>query len=125
VVHSSPLSSRFYIYYKELNEKHYNIVLGAAALWDTDIFNEIWNSIVFHATGFAPVWGTPVGTGNTSLLLLVRYDIEISFMFAILGLAGCLALPQNKKVKIFGINNRVFYAVLFTTVAVLIEFFLN
>lgn len=115
----------FYIYYKELNEKHYNIVLGAAALWGMDLFNEIWNSIVFHATGFAPVWGTPAGTGNTSLLLLIGYNIEISFMFAILGIGCCLALPQDKKMKIFGINNRVFYAILFTTVAVLIECFLN
>lgn len=46
-----------YIYNKEISTKNWNVVLGGAALWGMDLFNEIWNSIVFHATGFAPVWG--------------------------------------------------------------------
>lgn len=114
-----------YIFYEQLRHKRYNVVLGAAALWGMDLFNEIWNSIVFHATGFAPVWGTPAGAGNTALLLLIGYNIEISFMFATLGVVACLALPRDKKKKILGVNNRVFYAVLFTTLAVIIECFLN
>lgn len=114
-----------YIFYEQLSLKRYNVVLGAAALWGMDLFNEIWNSIVFHATGFAPVWGTPAMAGDTSLLLLIGYNIEISFMFATLGVVCCLALPEDSKKKILGINNRVFYAVLFTTLAVCIECFLN
>jgi hypothetical protein len=114
-----------YIYYKELHDKHYNIVLGAIALWGMDLFNEIWNSIVFHATGFAPVWGTPAGVGNTSLLLLIGYNIEILLMFAVMGIAVCLSLPEDKKKKILGINNRIVLGIGFTTVAVLIECFLN
>jgi len=114
-----------YIYYKELHDKHYNIVLGALALWGMDIFNEIWNSIVFHATGFAPVWGTPGGVGNTSLLLLIGYNIEISLMFAVMGIAVCLSLPEDKTKKIVGINNRIVLGIGFTTVAVLVECFLN
>jgi len=114
-----------YIYYKEIHEKNYNIVLGAMALWGMDLFNEIWNSIVFHATQFAPVWGTPTGTGDTSLLLLIGYNIEISLMFAVMGIAVCLCLPKDKKKKILGINNRVFLGIGFTTVAVVIECFLN
>lgn len=114
-----------YIYYKELHDKHYNIVLGALALWGMDLFNEIWNSIVFHATGFAPVWGTPGGVGNTSLLLLIGYNIEISLMFAVMGIAVCLSLPEDKTKKIIGINNRIVLGIGFTTVAVLVECFLN
>jgi len=114
-----------YIYYKELHDKHYNIVLGALALWGMDLFNEIWNSIVFHATGFAPVWGTPGGVGNTSLLLLIGYNIEISLMFAVMGIAVCLSLPEDKTKKIVGINNRIVLGIGFTTVAVLVECFLN
>jgi hypothetical protein len=53
-----------YIYTKQMHDKNWNVVLGGLALWGMDIFNEIWNSIVFHATGFAPVWGTPATAGG-------------------------------------------------------------
>lgn len=109
----------------QTKRKNYNVLLGAAALWGMDLFNEIWNSIVFHASGFAPVWGTPMGVGDTSLLLLIGYNIEISIMFAFMGLAACLTLPEDKKMKILGINNRVFLALLFTLLAVIVECFLN
>ena len=75
------------------------VVLGGAALWGMDLFNEIWNSIVFHATGFAPVWGTPMGIGDTALLILIGYNIEISFMFAMMGVVVCLTLPKDPKMK--------------------------
>lgn len=114
-----------YIYYEQAKQKRWNVLLGAAALWGMDLFNEIWNSIVFHATGFAPVWGTPAGAGDTALLLLIGYNIEISFMFATLGVVACLQLPEDPKKKILGINNRVFFAALLTTLAVLTECFLN
>lgn len=114
-----------YLFYSEARQKNWNVLLGAAALWGMDLFNEIWNSIVFHATGFAPVWGTPMGVGNTSLLILIGYNIEISLMFAVLGLTTCMMLPKDPKMKILGINNRVFLAVVYTTLAVAIECFLN
>ncbi len=114
-----------YIYYKEISVKNWNVVLGGAALWGMDLFNEIWNSIVFHASGFAPVWGTPGGVGDTALLILIGYNIEISFMFAIMGVVVCLSLPKDPKMKILGVNNRVFYTILYTTLAVIIECFLN
>ena len=114
-----------YIYTKEAHEKNWNVILGGIALWCMDLFNEIWNSIVFHATNFAPVWGTPMGVGDTALLILIGYNIEISFMFAMMGIMACLSLPKDPKQKILGINNRVFLAVLFTTLAVIVECFLN
>jgi hypothetical protein len=114
-----------YIFTKEIKAKNWNVLLGAAALWGMDLFNEIWNSIVFHATGFAPVWGTPNGVGNTALLILIGYNIEISFMFMLLGLSFCLMLPEDRKMKILGINNRIFLVLLMTLLAVLVECFLN
>lgn len=114
-----------YIYNQQIKQKNWNVVLGAVALWGMDLFNEIWNSIVFHATGYAPVWGTPNGVGGTSLLILIGYNIEISFMFALLGFVACLNLPADPKKKILGLPNRVFFAALYTTTAVLIECFLN
>jgi hypothetical protein len=114
-----------YVYNKEIGAKNWNVVLGGAALWGMDLFNEIWNSIVFHASGFAPVWGTPAVAGDTALLILIGYNIEISFMFALLGVAVCLSLPKDPKSKILGINNRVFLTIVYTTLAVAIECFLN
>ena len=66
-----------YIIAKELSEGHYKVVLGGLALWGVDIFNEIWNSIVCFTSGWAPVWGTPVGVGQTSWLLMIGYNVEI------------------------------------------------
>lgn len=115
-----------YIITKELHEKHYKVVLGAFALWGVDIFNEIWNSMICYISGYAPVWGTPVvGAGTTSWLLMIGYNAEISMMFLIMGVMACLTLPEDKKAKILGINNRIFYAVVLTTTAVIVECFLN
>lgn len=114
-----------YIIGKEINEKHYKVVLAGAALWLVDIFNEIWNSFVCFISHQAPVWGTPVGVGDTSLLILIGYNIEISIMFFIMGMAAVLMLPENKKAKILGINNRIVFAVILTTLAVAVECFLN
>ena len=113
-----------YIVSKELSEKHYKVVLAGAALWLVDIFNELWNSMVCFISGQAPIWGTPMGVGNTSFLILIGYNIEISFMFFIMGMATVLMLPE-KNVKIFHIPNRLVFAVILTTLAVLVECFLN
>ena len=115
----------FYIVAKELNQKNYKVILGGVALWSVDLFNEIWNSFICFLSGYAPIWGTPTGVGNTSLLILIGYNIEISFMFLVMGMAACLMLPEDKKAKIFGINNRIVFAVINTTLAVAVECFLN
>ncbi len=52
-----------YIYNKEIQAKNWSVVLGGAALWGMDLFNEIWNSIVFHASGFAPSGGRRWASG--------------------------------------------------------------
>ena len=114
-----------YIVTKELSQKHYKVVLGGFALWGVDIFNEIWNSMICFISGYAPVWGTPVGVGNSAWLLMIGYNIEISFMFLMMGITVCLMLPEDPKAKILGINNRIFFCVVLTTLAVIIECFLN
>ena len=113
-----------YVYSKEVSQKNWNVVLGGLALWGTDLFNEIWNSIVFHASG-TPVWGAPQGVGGTALQLLIGYNIEISLMFAVMGVAACLTLPPDPKQKILGIPNRILFAAVLTTLAVVVECYLN
>jgi len=77
----------FYIFISEVKRKNYNLVFGAAAFWLMDVLNETWNTIVYACTG-QPVWGT-TAQGGSALQLLIGYNIEISFMFAVLGIAAC------------------------------------
>lgn len=114
-----------YIVVNELRKKNYMAVLGGVALWGMDVFNELWNSMICFLSGYAPVWGTPQGVGQTSFLILIGYNAEISMMFLLMGIACCMMLPEDKKKKIWGINNRIFLAIILTTAAVCVECFLN
>lgn len=111
-----------YIYNVEVGKKNWNLVFAGLALWGMDWFNEIWNGLVFHFTNYAPVWGTP---GKSALVILIGLNIEICFMFAIMGIAAAYALPPDKKLRILGIPNRIFFAVLYSILSVIVEVFLN
>lgn len=111
-----------YAYQVEIAKKNWNVVLGALAFWGMDWFNEIWNALVLHFSGYAPVWGAP---GKTAYLILVGLNIEISMMFAVAGIVACLALLPDKNDKIWGIPNRIFLAVSWSAFAVVVEMFLN
>jgi len=111
-----------YVYANEVEKKNWSLVLAGLAFWLMDWFNEIWNGLVFHFTGFAPVWGTP--DNGSALVLLIGLNIEITFMFSIMGIVMCKMLP-DKNVKILGISNRWVFAVIGAILAVGIECLLN
>ncbi len=111
-----------YIYFVEVGKNDWSRFFAGLALWGMDWFNEIWNGLVFHFTNYAPVWGTP---GKTAFLILIGLNIEICFMFAIMGVAVTYALPADRKKKILGIPNRVFYAVAFSITSVIVEYLLH
>lgn len=46
-------------------------------------------------------------------------------MFAVMGLMACNSLPKDPKLKILGINNRLFFVCLYTTLSVIVECLLN
>jgi len=112
-----------YVYANEVEKKNWSLVLAGLAFWLMDWFNEIWNGLVFHFTGFAPVWGTP--DNGSALVLLIGLNIEITFMFSIMGIVMCKMLPSDKHLKILGINNRLVFAVVGAILAVIIECLLN
>jgi hypothetical protein len=87
-----------------------------------DWFNEIWNSLVFHFTQYAPVWGAP---GKTAYLILIGLNIEICFMFAIAGITFAKMLPPDRKARILGLPNRLFIAVGGAAFCVFVEVLLN
>lgn len=111
-----------YVYAVEIERKNWNLVFAGLALWGMDWFNEIWNSVVFHFTQHAPVWGAP---GKTAYLILIGLNIEICFMFAILGIVFAKMLPPDKSLKILGIPNRLFFAVVNAAFCVFVEVLLN
>ncbi len=150
----------FYLVVSEINKKRYSVVLGGFAFWLWDVFNETWNSMVYATTG-QPVWGT-TAAGNSALQILVGYNIEISFMFLVLGMATCKMLkttdgyegigffdanknwlndpnnmyykanvcaknltPEERKIKLKAVMQRVSVIVMGSIAAVVIEILLN
>ena len=111
-----------YIYSVEFERENWSIFFAGLALWGMDWFNEIWNALFFHFNKFAPVWGTP---GATAYNILIGLNIEITFMFAIMGVYACKLLPKDKNLKILGIPNRLVFAVVNSILAVFIESLLN
>lgn len=112
-----------FLYYHEMGKKRYDIVFAGLAFWGMDWFNEIWNALVFHFSGYAPVWGAP--GGHTAFLILIGLNIEITLMFLVLGIVFPQILPADRKAKILGLPNRVFYAVTGSALSVCMEVLLN
>jgi hypothetical protein len=111
-----------YVYAVEVERKNWNLLFAGLAFWGMDWFNEIWNSLVFHFTNHAPVWGAP---GQTAYLILIGLNIEISFMFAIAGITFGKMLLPDKKTKVLGIPNRLVFAVTGAAFCVFVEILLN
>ncbi len=112
-----------YVYANELERKNWSLILAGLAFWGMDWFNEIWNGLVFHFTGYAPVWGTP-GNGS-AFVILIGLNIEICFMFALAGITFSKMLPADKKLKIIGIPNRLLFAIAGSIFCVFVECLLN
>lgn len=111
-----------YVYAVEIERQNWSLVFAGLAYWGMDWFNEIWNALVFHFSGYAPVWGAP---GKTAYLILIGLNIEICFMFFISGIAFSKMLPRDKRLKIAGIPNRLVFAVAGSIFCVFVEVLLN
>ncbi|TDR81476.1 hypothetical protein [Paludibacterium purpuratum] len=112
-----------YVYNEQIAERRWSVVLGGVAFWLMDWVNEIWNGLLAHFSGFAPVWGTP--NGSSSLVLLIGLNIEISLMFAVMGLMAVRMLPPRRDLVFLGINNRLWLALANSALCVIVECWLN
>ncbi|MDH7489725.1 MAG: hypothetical protein QHH80_09465 [Anaerolineae bacterium] len=110
------------VYANEIERRNWSLVFAGLAYWGMDWFNEIWNGLVFHFTQYAPVWGAP---GATAYLILIGLNIEICFMFAVAGIGFAKMLPPDKRMKVLGIPNRLFFAVAGSIFCVIVEILLN
>jgi hypothetical protein len=116
----------FYIYTKEIKlakeSGNWNAVFSGAAIFGVDFFNESWNGWVLHFTQRSAFWTTP---GDTALRTMVGWNIEIMFMFAIVGIIFYNTLTENKKVKILGLPEMWFWAIGYSVFCVFVECLLN
>jgi hypothetical protein len=116
----------FYIYTKEIKEAHktkdWNAVLAGLTIFGVDFFNETWNGWVMYLTQRSAFWTTP---GDTALRTLVGWNIEIMFMFLLLGIIYYHSLSDSKKMKILGLPEKWFWAIGFSAFRVFVECLLN
>ena len=115
-----------YIYNKEIAKArstgNWNPVFAALTVLGLDFFNETWNGWLMSLTGYSAAWTVP---GPTALRVFVGWNIEIIFMFSLLGFAYYYFLSEKQDRKILGINERWFFAILCTILAVFVECILN
>jgi hypothetical protein len=116
----------FYIYTIEVKKAReggdWNPIIAAVAVFGADFFNESWNGWVLALSGRSALWTTP---GPTALRTTIGWNIEIMFMFSILGFIFYHSLSNKPKAKIFGIPEKLFFALLYSLVCVFVECCLN
>ena len=116
----SLLALTLYAYVNEIGKKNWKAVAGGLALYMVHWTVEIINALIQHFSGHA-LWTVPSGT---AFLILVGVGIEISLMFPVIALTMCKLLPEDPGQKIWGVNNRLFLAVINAAVISFIEIFL-
>lgn len=120
------LAYTFYIYVNEIKKarhtKNWNAVYAGLTVFGMDFFNETWNGLVFYFTQRSAFWTTP---GDTALRTAMGWNIEIMFMFAILGLIYYHTLLDRKEDKILGIPNQWAIAIGYAAICVFVECLLN
>jgi hypothetical protein len=111
-----------YVYAVEVERRRWDIVFAGLAFWLADWFNEIVNALVLQLSDRAPLWAV---TGSSSYLILIGLCIEICFMFAIGGIVYAKTLPEDPRVRILGLPNRLAIGLAFSIVAVAVEVLLH
>lgn len=116
----------FYIYTKEIKlarqSGDWGAIFAGATVFGLDFFNETWNGWVMVLTGRSAFWTAP---GDTALRTMVGWNIEIMFMFSILGILFYHTLSEKKDKRYFGIPEMWFFAIGYTLLCVFIEVLLN
>jgi len=116
------LVSVFYIYFVEIEKKNWGVIFLGLAFWANEFIYEIGNALLLRITDYAPLWITP---GKSSYVIYVGLTVEICFFFAVFGLMALKIMPEDKKMKILGIPNRVFIPCVLGLSGLFVEVILN
>jgi hypothetical protein len=111
-----------YVYAVEAERRRWDVILAGLAFWLADWINEIANALILHFSHRAALWTV---TGSTAYLILIGLTIEISLMFAISGVVFVKTLPAERRVKLFGLPNRLTIGLGFSIFAVFVEVLLH
>jgi hypothetical protein len=109
-----------YIYFNEISNKNWKSIAAGLSLYLVHWLYEILNALIQHFSGHA-LWTVPTGT---AFLLLIGVGVELSLMFSVAGLIFSKILPADPKMKILGINNRFFIAIVNAAFFSIFEIFL-
>ncbi|MEE9935984.1 MAG: hypothetical protein K4445_09725 [Deltaproteobacteria bacterium] len=109
-----------YVYTNEISKKNWKGIAAGLSLYVVHWFYEIVNALIQYGSGHA-LWTVPAGT---AFLILIGVGIELSLMFSIAGLVMSKVLPEDSRLKICGVNNRLFFAVVNAALFSVIEIFL-
>ncbi|MBI9078022.1 MAG: hypothetical protein JEZ02_21675 [Desulfatibacillum sp.] len=112
-----------YMYIVDAEQKNWSAILLGLAFWAGEFVWEMFNALVLHFSGFAAMWSTP--GGDSAYVIYAGLNIEIAFFFSVVGLMIVKALPEDKKLKILGVSNRILIPVGFGLLAVFVEVCLN
>jgi hypothetical protein len=116
----------FYIYVVEIRDArrtgNWDAVIAGATLFAADFVNESINGWIFAISGYSALWLAP---GPTALRTLVGWNVEIMFMFAVVGIVYYMSVDADPAAKVCGLPNRWFWALFYSAVSVLVELGLN
>lgn len=120
------LTVLFYVYVVEIREArktgNWDPIIAGAALFGADFVNESLNGWIFALSGYSALWLAP---GPTALRTLVGWNVEIMFMFAIVGVIYYKSVDADPAAKVLGLPNRWFWALFYSAISVFVEIFLN
>ncbi len=116
----------FYVYTKEIRAARetgkWGAIIAGATVFGLDFFNETVNGWIMVLTGRSALWTVP---GDTALRTMVGWNIEIMFMFAILGILFYHAVGDSPNAKLLGLPRKWTLAIGYTVLCVFIEVLLN
>jgi hypothetical protein len=120
------LALLFYVYVVEIRAArqsgNWNAVIAGVTLFGADFVNETINGWLFAISGYSALWLAP---GPTALRTLVGWNVEIMFMFAIVGVIYAKSIDDDPTVRLCGLPNRWFWAMFYSVVSVIVELALN
>lgn len=116
----------FYIWTRELKASRdsgeWGGIIAALAVFGADFLNESWNGWFLVLSGRSALWTAP---GPTALRTTVGWNIEIMFMFALLGFVFWHSLSRRPGARVLGLPEAWFWAILYSVVCVAVECVLN
>ncbi len=116
----------FYVYAKEIKAArasgNWDAVLSGLTVFGVDFFNETANGWILHFTQRSALWTAP---GETALRTMVGWNIEIMFMFLLLGIVYYHSLSASGTARIAGLPEKWAIAIGYSAFCVFIEVLLN